>query len=68
MTVEYVSQRSLQPYLVSVPRRAFDQMTAGGVIQSHPSGIGLLLRDDVYSEQTGLKLEDFGLDARAWGV
>ncbi len=66
--VEFVPQRQLQPYLVSVPERTLRTMEASGVVRAHESGVWLLLREDVYMEATGLKLDAFGLDPTTWGV
>ncbi len=66
--VEYIPQRQLQPFLVSVPERTIFGMERAGVVQQHPSGVWVLLREDVYTEAKGLKLDGFGLDARVWGV
>jgi CRISPR-associated endonuclease/helicase Cas3 len=62
--VPYVSQRLLQPYLVSVPERTFHSLVGVGVLQLHESGVGLLLRPDAYEADRGLRLEELGLDAR----
>lgn len=66
--VEFVSQRKLQPYLVNVPKRAFDGMVASGIVLSHESGVGLLLREDAYNARTGLSLDTLGLDPQLWGM
>lgn len=66
--VEFVPQRQLQSYLVSVPERTLRAMEARGVVRAHESGVWLLVREDVYTEATGLKLDDFGLDPTVWGV
>ncbi len=60
--VPFISQQRLQPYLVSVPERTFHALVRDHVIQLHPSGVGLLLRRNAYSEDRGLRLEDLGLD------
>ena len=66
--VPFVSQRLLQPYLVSVPEHTFQALARNHVVHMHESGVGLLLRSDGYSEQRGLRLDDLGLDARLWGL
>lgn len=66
--VPFVSQRVLQPYLVTVPERTFNTLVRGHVVQLHESGVGLLLRPDAYSQERGLRLEDLGLDARLWSI
>lgn len=66
--VPFVSQRLLQPYLVSVPERTFNGLVRDHVLQLHESGVGLLLRPDAYSQERGLRLEDLGLDAKLWSM
>ncbi len=66
--VKFFSQRQLQHYQVSVPKRILQVMEASGVVRAHESGVWLLLREDVYTEATGLKLDAFGLDSTVWGV
>jgi CRISPR-associated endonuclease/helicase Cas3 len=66
--VAFISQRLLQPFLVSVPERTFHSLVESGAVQNHDSGLGLLLRDDAYDEACGLHLEALGLDPRAWSA
>ncbi len=67
--VEYVSQRLLQPYLVSVPQRTVRDMESRGALRLHESGVWMCLREDIYDKEgKGLQLEGFGLDPNAWGV
>ncbi len=66
--VPFVSQRLLQPYLVSVPERTFHALVTDGVVKNHDSGVGLLLRTDAYDPAQGLRVGEIGMDARAWGV
>ena len=66
--VEYVSQRYLQPYLVSVPERTLRSLENAGIVQAHESGVYLLIRQDAYSDKRGLRLEPLQLDPSLWGV
>lgn len=66
--VPFVSQRLLQPYLVSVPERTVNALVRDHVVRLHESGVGLLLRPDAYSKDRGLRLENLGLDARLWSM
>lgn len=66
--VTFISQRQLQPYLVSVPERVAHSLESSGAILKHDSGVWLLLRDEAYDAAKGLKLENLDLDARAWSV
>ncbi len=66
--VPFVSQRVLQPYLVSVPERTFNTLVRSHVVRLHESGVGFLLRPDAYCQERGLRLEDLGLDARLWSI
>ena len=68
MHVPYVQQRSLQPYLVSVPEHVMRRLEADATVRAHESGVWLLLRRDAYDEDHGLRLDNIGLDARTWGV
>jgi CRISPR-associated endonuclease/helicase Cas3 len=66
--VEFIPQRILQLYLVSIPERAANLLERSGAARKHESGVWLLLRDDVYDPEQGLMLGDPALDERAWGV
>ena len=66
--VEFIMQRYLQPYLVSVPERTLRSLESAGVVRSHESGVHLLIRQDAYSNQKGLRLEPLQLDPSLWGV
>ncbi len=66
--VPFISQRLLQPYLVSVPERTCHSLVDRGTVKMHDSGLGLLLRQDAYDQLQGLKLDRMGLDERAWGA
>jgi len=66
--VDFVPQRKLQPYLVSIPKPQAREMEKAAVIRLHESGVYLLLRKDAYTQQTGLRVEDIGLDGAYWGV
>lgn len=66
--VDYVSNRKLQPYLVSVPERSIRELEANGVVKAHESGVWILLRADAYQPQKGLTLDARSLDAALWGV
>jgi CRISPR-associated endonuclease/helicase Cas3 len=61
--VDYVPNRQLQPYLVSVPERSVRELEANGVVRAHESGVWILLRKDTYTPQKGLTLDAIGLDA-----
>ena len=60
--VPFVSQRFLQPYLVSVPEGTFHALVRDRVVQLHESGVGLLLRRDAYDLKRGLRLEELELE------
>ncbi|WP_419805096.1 CRISPR-associated helicase Cas3' [Terriglobus sp.] len=60
--VAYQPQRKLQPYLVSVPKRAHDRLVADHAVVAHPSGLSLLIRADLYDGTTGLRLDGYGLE------
>lgn len=66
--VEFIMQRHLQPYLVSVPERTLRSLESAGIVQSHESGVYLLIRQDAYSDKKGLRLEPLQLDPSLWGV
>jgi CRISPR-associated endonuclease/helicase Cas3 len=66
--VDYIPNRKLQPYLVSVPERSLGELQANGVVRPHESGVWILLREDAYTQQKGLVLDALGLDATLWGV
>lgn len=59
--VDFVSQRYLQPYLVSISRQQAYEMERAGVIRLHESGVYLLLREDAYTQRIGLRVDDIGL-------
>lgn len=60
--IPFVSHRLLQPYLVSVPERAFHALIRDRVVRLHESGVGLLLRSDAYDVKRGLQLEGLELE------
>jgi CRISPR-associated endonuclease/helicase Cas3 len=62
--VDFVSHRRLQPYLVSVPKRSASALSRNAVIEHHPSGVSILVREDVYTQDMGLDLEKAGVDDR----
>lgn len=66
--VEFVLHRNLQPYLVSVPERTLRSLEADSIVQAHESGVYLLLRQDAYTDNKGLRLESLRLDPMLWGV
>jgi CRISPR-associated endonuclease/helicase Cas3 len=61
--IDYVPNRKLQPYLVSIPERSVKELEANGVVRAHESGVWILLRKDAYTPQKGLSLDAIGLDA-----
>lgn len=65
---EFIAQRYLQPYLVSVPERTIRGLESYGIVRAHESGVYLLIREDAYSEKKGLRLESLPLDPSLWGV
>jgi CRISPR-associated endonuclease/helicase Cas3 len=67
-SINFVSHRRLQPYLVSVPRNALRSLEENQVVQAHSSGVWLLLRDDAYSCGKGLTLGPLSLDSALWGI
>lgn len=66
--VNFIPDRQLQPYLVSVPDRMLRQMENNGFLKAHESGVWVLLRNDAYTHAAGLTLESIGLDSSLWGV
>ena len=66
--VNFVPDRQLQPYLVSVPERTLREMEHNGFLQAHDSGVWVLLRKDAYTSAKGLTLESISLDPALWGV
>ena len=66
--VDFVANRELQPYLVSVPERALRELERSGVVRMHDSGVAVLIRKDAYSPAKGLVLESIGLDPTLWAV
>jgi CRISPR-associated endonuclease/helicase Cas3 len=61
-TVEFLPQRQLQPYLVSVHPRLLQRLQGKGLVMEHDSGIWLLLNDAAYSDKKGLTPEAHGVD------
>lgn len=66
--VDFIPQRKLQPYLVSMHEKAVRDMESGGIVATHDSGIRVLLRSDAYSPTKGLDPKIIGLDPSLWGV
>jgi CRISPR-associated endonuclease/helicase Cas3 len=66
--VAFVPQLDLQSYLVSIRREALDQLYQRGYVAEHDSGVWLLTKSSLYTEEKGLNPEALGLDERAWGV
>jgi len=66
--VPFVTQRELQPYLVSVRKEAVQQMQSRGFVTEHESGVWLLLNRSLYSKDKGLDPEASSLDESLWGV
>ncbi len=66
--VPFLSQREMQPYLVSVRRRAVEQMQQRGFVAEHESGAWILLNRSLYSREKGLDPEATALDSELWGV
>jgi CRISPR-associated endonuclease/helicase Cas3 len=64
----FVSQRELQPYLVSVRKQDLWKMQERGFVQEHESGVWLLLNRSLYSGNKGLDPASTKLDAALWGV
>ncbi len=53
---EYVSQRQLQPYMVSVRKHEMQRLEQQGLVIEHGSGVWLLLNEAAYSRSKGLLL------------
>ncbi len=66
--VPYLPQRMLQPYLVSVPGRALDEMRKAGFVQEHESGVWLLSNRNLYRDDQGLNPGSAAHDDTIWGV
>jgi len=66
--IDFVPHRKLQPYLVSIPKWQALELEKAGAIRLHESGVFLLLRRDAYTKETGLRVEDIGLDTACWAV
>ncbi len=66
--IDFVSQRRLQPYLVSVPEYAAKELEHAGALLQHESGVCILLREDLYSDDKGLQCTDIKLDSMLWSV
>jgi CRISPR-associated endonuclease/helicase Cas3 len=66
--VPFLPQREMQPYLVSVRRRAVEQMQQRGFVTEHESGAWILLNRSLYSREKGLDPGATALDAALWGV
>lgn len=59
---DYVSQRTLQPYLVSVHQQFLLKLQEKGLVMEHESGVWLLLNKTAYSDEKGLSPEACGID------
>jgi CRISPR-associated endonuclease/helicase Cas3 len=66
--VNFVPDRQLQPYLVSIPARTVRDIEKSGFVQAHDSGVWVLCRKDGYTHAKGLTLESIGMDPSLWGV
>jgi len=55
---DYISQRKLQPYLVSVHIWDLDKLKREGAVHEHASGVWLLCNDALYSNAQGLMSAD----------
>jgi CRISPR-associated endonuclease/helicase Cas3 len=66
--VPFISQRELQPYLVSIRKEAVRQMNDRGFVKEHESGVWLLLNRSIYSANKGLDPASTRLDESLWGV
>ena len=66
--VPFLPQRDMQPYLVSVRKRAVEQMQQRGFLTEHESGVWILHNRSLYSREKGLNPEATTLDAALWGV
>lgn len=60
--VEFIPQRQLQPYLVSVYKPLLQELQSKGAIVEHDSGVWLLLNETGYSEKKGLTPETHGFN------
>jgi CRISPR-associated endonuclease/helicase Cas3 len=67
-SVAFVPQRELQPYLVSVRKKAVQQMESRGFVSEHESGVWLLLNPSLYNKSKGLDPESMRLDESIWGI
>jgi CRISPR-associated endonuclease/helicase Cas3 len=66
--VPFLPQREMQPYLVSVRKKAVEQMEQRGFVVEHESGVWILLNRSLYSREKGLNPEATTLDEALWGV
>ena len=66
--VQFLPQRELQPYLVSVRKQAVQQMQQRGFVMEHDSGAWILLNRSLYRREKGLNPEATTLDESLWGV
>lgn len=66
--VPFLPQREMQPYLVSVRKKAVEQMQQRGFMTEHESGVWILVNRSLYSREKGLNPEATTLDAALWGV
>jgi CRISPR-associated endonuclease/helicase Cas3 len=66
--VPFLAQREMQPYLVSVRKKAVEQMQERGFVTEHQSGVWILHNRSLYSRKKGLNPEATTLDAALWGV
>ena len=58
---KYVPHRLLQPYLVSVPKRAIEEIAR--FVTEHESGVYLLHNRAIYDDRRGLNLTSSAMDA-----
>jgi CRISPR-associated endonuclease/helicase Cas3 len=66
--VPFLTLREMQPYLVSVRKRAVEQMQQRGFVTEHETGVWILLNRSLYSREKGLNPEATTLDESLWGV
>jgi CRISPR-associated endonuclease/helicase Cas3 len=67
--IRFWPQRELQPYLVSLPKYAVQQMQGERYVTEHESGFWILQQKQLYSREKGLTPEaKTTLDASLWGV
>jgi CRISPR-associated endonuclease/helicase Cas3 len=66
--VEYIPQRQLQPYLVSVHQECMRRLEASGAVMTHESGVWLLLNTGAYSATKGLMPDEAGSNFDYLGV